>query len=284
MHIGETPPAIHLMSIPTSGPFQSQEEASQAKSLGQQTQALKAQELAAKAQQSQLAYAQQQAQRGLPLQSHGQPPLQQQAGPSQAPIFTQAPPPLQEVASPAPQNAGNSLAEQGDQIEYVGSEHTSAAAPLIMGAVGGAMVAVLAIIYGVLSAMVPYVKLDFLLAIFFTAGVAQAVAVSGKLGKCNSVALGCVVALVLAVFAFWVQWLAYLSYLAKGFVYLSPITTVQTLMALAQDGVWTYRDSVMAPTTLYLMWFVEMIAIVGCSMLFFVQVATGNDVWTEEED
>ncbi|MDP4088167.1 MAG: hypothetical protein Q8930_02710 [Bacillota bacterium] len=120
-------------------------------------------------------------------------------------------------------------------------------------------------IYSYAIAYIPFVYLNFLICIGFSALVGYAVAIGAKKGKirnANLVFILAVLAGLLAEYAQWVTWL--FAYSKQGIWTMSLSEMKFWLSIILEEGAWSFKGTVVTGTPLLIIWLIE-----GAVIIFF---------------
>jgi len=153
------------------------------------------------------------------------------------------------------------------RLYYRLSGKFSPLAPALMLVATGAA-AVIGCLYSVISYFIPFVYLNFLLALGCGLAVGGAGYWTVRAGKVRNSLLAIVAGVVLGLIGLYASWSAWVLALSGWEVLiLSPTTMIEVLKIMAADGVWSAFGGTPTGWVLYVIWTVEALMIVGGSTL-----------------
>jgi len=152
---------------------------------------------------------------------------------------------------------------------FVHSGKVTVTSILLMTIFGSLAALVLSAIYGYAIAFIPFIYINFFITLGFGAFTGMAVGIGGKIGKARRPGLYCLIGLVvglLAEYAGWVAWFYASS--SPSFLIVHPDELLKALELLAITGAWSLFGWTPTGFSLYIIWAVEALIIIGGSALF----------------
>lgn len=140
--------------------------------------------------------------------------------------------------------------------------------PIYMIVFGVLAALVLGAIYGYAIFYIPFIYLNFFITLFFGAIVGYAIGLGGKMGKVRNSSLMLLFGFVLGVIAEYVGWVSWiLAFSEQEAFLLNPTHMSNVLSLVAEGGAWTIFGWTPKGTSLYLIWLIEAVMIIGASTL-----------------
>ncbi len=167
-------------------------------------------------------------------------------------------------------SAALSPTHQGD-VYYKDSRAISCAGLIYMVIVGTVVTLILSIIYGYVTSLVRSIYLAFFIAFFYGWIVGYVVGFAGKLGKVRKRGVLLLFGFIfgtLAEYAGWVSWIsAVLEEVDMLTLFFSPGIILSVITIGAVEGVWSIFDWTPTGLTLYIIWGIEAIIVIGTATL-----------------
>ena len=157
-------------------------------------------------------------------------------------------------------NQSNKYYEHSGKFGFMG--------PAYMLIIGAACTLVLSVIYGYAIFYIPFIYLNFLIALGFGALVGMLVGHGGKLGKVRNSPLLLFFGLVFGILAEYTGWVSWVFAFSKQEVLaLYPSQILAVVTYVAQKGAWSIFGWTPMGGSLYTIWGIEAVMIIGTSTL-----------------
>ncbi|MFZ5985746.1 MAG: hypothetical protein ACOYWZ_01290 [Bacillota bacterium] len=167
------------------------------------------------------------------------------------------------------ENINEAVVNTGTRHSYY--KHSGAFSPmgpiiiLVLGTIG---TTILSLIYSYAIYYIPFVYLNFLIAIGFGFGAGFIVGMGGKLGKVRNTSIMTLFGVIIGLFAQYAQWVFWIfAYSKQQLLFTNPVDIFAIMKLLAVEGVWSIRSFTPTGAFLYVIWFLEAVIIIGTSTI-----------------